>query len=157
MSIIENPRERSLVDRLALVLRWVLKNSRPHFHYAALILFQAIVYGAVIQLVVLAANVFDVGYVVDYRLVGHFVGPLGFGALAAGQVRWRIADAKVWRGWLVAAVYGGTSMAVFVLLLGGAAWALVGFAAGAAVFMLIHWLQEFESRKLQRSDLGQPR
>lgn len=152
MSTVENPRDIALSERPALALKWVLARSRPQFHYAALVLFLAFLNVAVVQLLLFAFNAFGAGYVIDYQLLGHFVGPLGIGALAAGQVRWRIPDDRAWRPWLVAAIFGGTSVTVFLLLLGGWAWALVGFAAGAILFMFLHWLEEIAARQAASSD-----
>lgn len=151
MSTVQNPRDVTIMDRLALGLRWVLSQTRPYFHYAVLLLFQTLLYGAVIQLLVFVFNVFESGHVVDYGLIAHLVGPLGVGALVAGQVRWRIVDGKTWRPWLVAAAYGGTSMAIFVLLVGSGLWALAGIAFGAALFMMLHWLQEIAARQERAS------
>ena len=88
---------------------------------------------------------------VNYDLIAHFVGPLGVGALVAGHVRRFVSAQNAMRDWIVAGSYGGTSVTLFLLLLGrGVKELLIGFPIGAAIFMLLHWLNEIDARK-QRS------
>ncbi len=148
MGIIENPKSMSIWQRIAFLRFWLAGRSRPQFHYAIDVLHQSIIYTTTITLLVSAFNFFGLEYTVNYDLVGHFVGPLGVGALAAGYVRYRIPDSYPFRGWIVAGTYGGVAVMVFAFLLGFSLVAAgAGFGFGTLFFMLLHWLLEIEARK----------
>ena len=153
MTTVEDTRSITFWDRVALARWWLLARSRPQFHYAVEVLFQAVVYGATITLTVFVLNLFNMDLVVDFDLIGHFVGPLGVGALAAGFVRGLIQEENALKGWIISGTYGGVAVMTFAILvdfrwraptLGGTA---LGFVFGAAFFMLLHWLYEREARK----------
>ena len=148
MSTVENPKDVSSWQRIALVRFWLLTRSRPQFHYAIDVLYQGFLYTAMMTVLIFLFNLFGLGYSVNYDLIGHFIGPLGVGALAAGYFRFRIPDSFPYRGWVVAAVYGGVAIMTFALLLDFSIVAAgAGFGIGALFFMLLHWLFELEARK----------
>ena len=138
----------SFWQRIAFVRIWLASKSRPQFYYAIDVLFQASLYTATMTLLVLVFNLFGLGYVVNYGLIGHLVGPLAMGALVAGYLRYRIPDSYLRRGWIVAGSYGGVTVMVFALLIEfSAAAASIGFGVGVLFFWLLHWLFEIEARK----------
>ena len=149
----EEPPRFTFWERVALARFWLLARTRPSFHYAVEVLFQTVVVGCTIWLTVQVLNLFGMNLAVDFDLIGHFVGPLGVGALAAGLMRELLPRESGWKGWLVAGTYGGVSVLIFAILV-ELAWraptlpgAVIGFSAGAGFFMLLHWLYELESKK----------
>ena len=138
----------SFWQRIAFVRFWLIAKSRPQLHYAIDVLYQGAFYAVMMTVLVFIFNLFGLRYAVNYDLIAHFIGPLGAGALAAGYVRYRLADSFSYRGWIVAATYGGVAIMVFALLLDfSAISAGVGFAVGALLFMLLHWLLEIKTCK----------
>ena len=153
MGTVEDTRSITIWDRIARIRLWLLMHTRPQFHYAAEVLFQAAFYGCVLGLTVLALNLFDLGVAINFDLIGHFVGSLCVGALAAGILREQISVESPLRGWAVAAMYGGFTGLTFSTLV-ELRWreptllgAILGLASGAAFFTLLHWLYEREARQ----------
>jgi hypothetical protein len=153
MSTVEDTRSIKFWDRVALTRLWLLARSRPQLHYAVEVLFQTVVYGTTITLTVFVLNLFNLGLAVDFNLIGHFVGPLCLGALAAGFVRGLIPDESALRGWIVSGTFGGVAVMAFAILV-ELRWrtptleaAALGFVIGVASFMFLHWLYELEARK----------
>ena len=143
----------TLLGAIASLRTFLYVQTRPRFHYAAELAFQTIVYGTVLVPTVYLLNIFDVGTKIDYRLLGHFLGPLGLGALAAGSVREAIRKDLSHRAWLISGTYGGITVMTFALLISASEpnemplAAACGFVAGAASFSLIGWLQRREASR----------
>lgn len=141
-----------LLGAIAWLRIFLYAQTRPSLHYAADLTFQTIVYGTALVPTVYLLNLFDVATQIDYKLLGHFLGPLGLGSLVAGSVRQAFPDAVTRKAWLVPSTYGGITVMTFALLISSSKptempiAGIVGLVTGAASFTAIDWMQRREAR-----------
>ena len=143
--------------KLSEIFAWLLKRTRPEFHYATLVLaFSAtFIIWAIVPLAILFEVLnafFDFQARVRTELLANITGTMAFGGLVAGYLRHHLAPG-ISRRWVVAAMFGGVSAAAF----GGLAnfkWGdsielgiLIGFLIGALSGLVILWGYLPEARK----------
>ena len=153
MSTVDNSHNAGFWHRVATTRVYMLLRSRKQFHYAVEVLFHSAVQGCTIGVAVILLKLFGMSFTFDVALLAHLIGPLGVGALAAGHARLLFSSESALSGWIVSGVFGAVTVLVFMVLVSLRHGTLelpalaLSLIAGAAIFMLLHWLFLLEARK----------
>jgi hypothetical protein len=145
---------KRVLDQLASIYMqlWarLFNESRPQFHYALWVFFQAVPLIALFWLSSIVLRLFGLESRLGPEAIVLLLGSLALGAVAAGHVRLLPAAERVFR-WLIPCVFGGVAATWFWLI---TAWrwnaptvqnGAIAFAAGACLFTLLGWLFRLEA------------
>jgi len=146
--------QASLKELAARAIQFLFENSRPQFHPSLFVLAYAGAYVLLLQVIFFLISLTPwFSFVVNYKLVGIFVGCISVAELVRGHV-------KHWFGYLpvewcyLAMPFGGATLTLTFwgfmhLMWGRPAWyePLIYAAAGAAFYTIIGWLSHLEEKK----------
>ena len=132
---------------LSAVVMYFYERSRPQFHPALYVLLYAAMYIAMLQCLLTLVSITPwFNLVIDYELVGLFVGCIAFAELVRGHVkRWHGCSESDWC--YFAMPFGGAAMnlafwGIIVVTWGRSVWyePILYMVGGAAIYTLLGWL-----------------
>lgn len=144
----------SLSDLLGRTVSYLYANSRPQFHTALYVLIYAALYVGLMQILLFVISLTPwFSLVLDFELIGIFVGCISFAELVRGHV-------KYWLGYSVedwcyvamtvgGAALGATFGGLILLMWGISSWyaPILFVPGGAGFYLLLGFLFHIQSKQ----------